>query len=120
MEAEGMKYPRLITATAAVLPGLLSTPGPAYSQWSRGPGYMHSFWGKGMGWTGMVFFLLILILIAVAVILVVRGLLQNNRSKINRDVSDNSSGKALEILNERYARGEIDREEYQRKKQDLS
>lgn len=38
----------------------------------------------------------------------------------NTNQTGRRSGTALEILEERYARGEIDREEYEEKRRDLS
>lgn len=66
-------------------------------------------WGYGMmgGWFGM---LIQLILIAIIVYAVVRLLGHNHAG--NRRSYDNS----LDILNERFARGEISEEEYERKK----
>lgn len=114
-----MKHPGMIALWTTVFPGLLCSPGPAYAQWGPGPQYMHSFWG-GMGWIGMLFSLLILIILALILILTVRWLLQNSRSRSQGNVSNSPSSKAVELLKERYARGEIDREEFEQKKQDLS
>jgi putative membrane protein len=114
-----MKHPRRITAQAAVFLEIIRGAGPAYAQWGPGPEHMHSFWG-GMGWTGMVFALLILILLALILILIVRWLLQNSQSRGQSNVSINPPSKAMKLLKERYARGEIDREEFEQKKQDLS
>ena len=40
-------------------------------------------------------------------------------SGTDRDSRGDNSASALEILNRRYARGEIDREEYEQKRQDI-
>lgn len=67
-------------------------------------------WGYGMmgGWFGM---LIPIILIAVIIYAVVR-------SSGNSHQSDKTSlNNSLDILNERFARGEIDEEEYLRKKE---
>ena len=72
---------------------------------------MHGFEGMGGGW--MIFWW-ILIILAIAVItgwLVQRGRPPRNDSSTNKS--------AEKILDERYARGEIDREEYRQKKKDL-
>ena len=71
-------------------------------------GYMdHYGWGSGMG-IGMLLFWGLLI---AAVVVMLRG---------SRDSGNHESGKsALDILQQRYARGEIGREEYEQKKRDL-
>ena len=69
------------------------------------------FWGMnwGMGWGWIVW----IILLGVGVWLAV-ALLRNPDRSHHRDHS------AQEILKERYARGEISREEYQQKLHDLT
>jgi len=114
-----MKHARIIAALTAVFPGLIYSTGQAYAQWGPRSEYMHSFWG-GMGWMGMLFALLILIICAFILILIVRWLLQNSGAKSQSNVSNSPSSKAMELLKERYARGEIDRKEFEQKKQDLS
>ncbi len=76
-------------------------------------GYGHG-WGMGdwgMGF-GFIFWLVILGIIIAGVVWFVRSepLTGNQRSR-------RSTG--LELLEERYARGEIDREEYLQKKRDI-
>ncbi|MFQ5830697.1 MAG: SHOCT domain-containing protein [Candidatus Methylomirabilia bacterium] len=68
--------------------------------------------GMGLGW---VFMLLFLGLIIVAVALVLRWARDQGRQA----PSGEAGTAALEILKQRYARGEIDREEFEAKKQDL-
>ena len=72
---------------------------------SFGPG-----WGFGMGGFPM---LIVWLAIIVAVVLLVRW-------AAGRGSAATPGGeRALAILEARYARGEIDREEYQQKRQDL-
>lgn len=69
-------------------------------------------WGFGFGhWIFGVLFWLVIIVVLIAV---VRGLSGAGGGDRVRDKS------AREILEERYARGEIDQEEFERKKKDLS
>lgn len=72
--------------------------------------------GYGMGGFGFggIFMILWWILIIVGIVALAKWLLSSNAC------SRSSSGKALDILKERYARGEIDEQEYQKKKRDLS
>ncbi len=69
--------------------------------------------GMGIGW---VFMLVFWGLIAVGAVLGVRWLLTEGRSAPGNE----GGGSALEILGRRYARGEIDREEFEAKKRDLT
>ncbi len=69
--------------------------------------------GMGFGGIGMI---LIWVLVIAAVIIAVKWLLgDSSGSASNR----NTEKTPLQILEERYARGEIDREEYEQKKKDL-
>ncbi len=72
-----------------------------------------SYGGWGMGF-GMVFMLLFWGLVILAIAALIRWLMtQSSPGRSSRDKSP------LEIVQERYARGEIDREEYEQKKRDL-
>ena len=73
---------------------------------------MHGFGGMGfgMGW----WWIIGVILVAAIIWAVIRSTGQSNN--LNNTTNQKS---ALDILNERYARGEIDKEEYEMKKKDL-
>jgi putative membrane protein len=75
-------------------------------------------WGGGSwpGAFGMFFWFLILALLIAAVVWFFR---RNDRSSGERRNADGHSS-ALDVLEERYARGEIDRDEYLQKKRDLT
>jgi putative membrane protein len=66
----------------------------------------------GFGGFGMIFMLLFWVGIILLVVWAVRNL-GNNRAE--RDTSN----RAVEILEERYARGEIDTEEFNRRRSEL-
>lgn len=85
-----------------------------YGNWGWGPGMMG--WG-GMGWFGPLFMIIFWGVIIVFFVLLIRSLLSSNRS---RTAGPNQEDSALEILKKRYARGEIDKEEFEAKKKDLS
>ena len=59
-----------------------------------------------------IFWLLLILLIAILVFVVLRGLPGRDRSKKD----DGTQSSALDQLDERYARGEIDRDEYLKRK----
>lgn len=71
----------------------------------------HTGWGMGFGW---IFMLLLLILIIMGIIAMAKWL-----SGGSVGAAQLQEKTALDILKERYARGEIDQAEYQTKKQDL-
>ena len=80
-----------------------------------GPWQMHDWmgWGWGGMWLGPLFMLIPLTLLIAAIVLLVRWM---------GGGSGNGGGRvrtARDILDERYARGEIDREEYQRRRDDI-
>jgi len=82
--------------------------------WHMGPGMMG---GWGMGWFGGLFMIIFWILILVALVFFIKWLVQNTgRSQTGLG----GGNRALEILKERYARGDIDKAEFETMKMDLS
>ena len=82
--------------------------------WHMGPGMMG---GWSMGWFGGIFMMIFWVLVLVGLIFLIKWLVQST----NRVKSDAGSGSsALEILKERYARGEIDLVEFEEKKKVLA
>jgi putative membrane protein len=71
---------------------------------------------SGMGWFGPgfggIFMILWWGLIIAGIVALVRWLMSSSRNTPTEK-------RALDILDERYARGEIDREEYEQRKRDL-
>ena len=78
---------------------------------------MNDYWGHSGGagydvW-GFIFMLIVMALVVVGVIVVVRYL--------GRDVSSQKETEtALELLKKRYAKGDIDKEEFEEKRKALS
>jgi putative membrane protein len=79
----------------------------------------------GGGWIfGWIMMIVVVALIVVGVIFLVRGLSgRNDHSQVGQSQGPPPAGpapqSALQVLEERYARGEIDREEFFQRKQDL-
>ncbi|MBW1697616.1 MAG: SHOCT domain-containing protein [Deltaproteobacteria bacterium] len=71
----------------------------------------------GMGWFGMIFMMIFWVLVIVGLIFLIKWLIQASRSPGGTE--RHSSLRALDILKERYARGEIDKAEFEAKKKDL-
>lgn len=66
-----------------------------------------------LGWLGMAFFWLIPLLLVLAAVKYLMG------SRHSNTPDDERKPDALAVLEERYARGEINREEYLQKREDL-
>jgi putative membrane protein len=78
---------------------------------------MGPYWGHGwggMGWVGMTLMLLFWVLVIAGVIVLLRRIRARD---LDPDRAAHRS--ALDVLKERYARGEIDREEFEQKRRDL-
>ena len=83
---------------------------------------MHGWYGYGSqmgawGWVGPAAMILFWILLIVGLAVLIRFLVVKTRSGSS---IGGSRRKALEILEERYARGEIDKPEFEQKKHDLA
>ena len=74
--------------------------------------------GWGMGWFGGIFMIIFWILIIVGVVFFIKWLVQSTKGPSSSGRTD-TSARALDILKERYARGEIDKQEFEEKKKDL-
>ncbi len=89
---------------------------------------MNGFGGGGYGWVGVVLTLVFLALIVVGIVLVARGRGGGGGDRVAgpptgpEEYPPQASARstALAVLEERYARGEIDREEFMTRKTDLS
>ena len=85
-----------------------------YGGWQMGPGMMGNW---GMGWFGMIFMVIFWVLVIVGLVFLIKWLIQTtSRGK----TSGRMGSRAIEILKERYARGEIDQAEFEVKKKDLA
>jgi putative membrane protein len=87
-----------------------------YGRYPMGSGMMGDL---GMGWFGGIFMIIFWILIIVGVVFLIKWLVQSTKGHSNSGRIDSSS-RALDILKERYARGEINKQEFEQKKKDLT
>ena len=100
---------------ALMLPTASLVPALAIAQerpWERGWGMHPGWWMWGAG--GMVMMLMMLVfwgLVIAGVVLGIRWLSRQGREE--------RSDRALDILRERYARGEINKEEFEARRRDL-
>jgi putative membrane protein len=86
-----------------------------YGGWGMGPGMMG--WGYGMGWFGPILMIAFWIAIIVGIVFLIRWLVVSTGTGSRRASSEES---ALEILKRRYARGEIEKEEFEEKRKSLA
>jgi putative membrane protein len=81
-----------------------------------GPGMMGGYGYGGWGIFGALFMVLWCVLIVLGIVVLVRWIFGAGR----RGGGSAGEDRALTILRERYARGEIDKAEYEARKKDLS
>ena len=101
---------RLSVVTSSVLV-VSAGAAAADSENSWGEGFGHMMWGGGFGMVGGLMMLLFWGAIIALIVFAVRGLSAGSGSGGKSD--------AAEILRERYAKGEIDDNEYERRKAKL-
>lgn len=100
----------MVFATLAwLVPGAVYAQRPPYEwEWEHSMGWMWGAWGLGMGLIMFLFWGAVIL----GIVLGIRWLIGQGKAS--------PSDTALAILRQRYARGEIDKEEFQAKKRDLS
>ncbi len=81
---------------------------------TMGPGMMN--WGYGMGWGWSIIMMVFWIAVIVGIIFLIRWIALSTDSRRETSAEDS----AMEILRNRYARGEINKEEFEEKKKDLA
>lgn len=90
---------------------------PALAQQQPGPGYGHHMWNGG--WHGW-FFGPIMMIVFIAVVVVVVVLLVRWLGSPSHGSAHHSQTRApLDILKERFAKGEIDKEEFEERRRVL-
>jgi len=108
-------------AAPAALAAVWSWAGPALAQQTRPDYYQygpHMMWGGGYGWfIGPIMWLLFIAIAVVVVVLLVRWLGVSGGAPGG---SAGAPGKtALDILKERFAKGEIDKKEFEERRKVL-
>ncbi len=84
--------------------------------WGSGSGMMDGWGGFWVGPIFMIFWLVVIVAVIAGVIWLVQSASHHGAGRSNAP----SGSSALDILDERYARGEINRDEYLRKKQEMT
>jgi putative membrane protein len=99
----------IVTAAGWTMPGVASAQERTY-EWGWG---MHPMWGVWGAWgIGMMLMMLVFWgVVIVGVVLSIRWLVSQGK--------DSRGDLALDILRQRYARGEINKDEFEAKKRDL-
>jgi putative membrane protein len=98
-----------ITLTASSATSGFAQMGPGY----MGPGMMG--WGYGMGWGWSIIMIAFWIAVIAGIIFLIRWIAMST----DKGKTAGGEDSALEILKKRYARGEINRQEFEEKKKDL-
>lgn len=70
-----------------------------------------------MGWFGMIMMLLFWVLVIAGIVVLIRWLVQNTGSRSRSNVD--TSSQAMDILKERFAKGEISRDVFESMKKDI-
>ena len=83
-------------------------------QEGMGPGMMN--WGFGMGWLMIIINIAFWIAVIVGIVYLIKWLSSSSK---HREQEERRGDSALEILRERFAKGEINKEEFEEKKRFL-
>ncbi len=86
-------------------------------QWGAMGGY--GYGGYGFGLIHMIFWAVLLIAVVVAVVWMVRSMMAGGTATGSHAPPPPRRSLGLDVLEERYARGEINRDEYLQKKRDI-
>lgn len=78
---------------------------------------MYGYYGN---WGGSMLGGLMMFIFWFAVIFFIIWLIRGNKSYFHHECMGGKNKNALDILNERYAKGEINKEEFETKKKDLN
>ncbi len=109
----------LVAAALVILGGLLG--GWGMMGWGMGPGMMGfgGYGGTGLTWWGVVMLVFWALLVGGIVWLVASLVSPGRPSPIGPHSDNTDNRRPLDILKERYARGELSREDYERMREEL-
>lgn len=85
-----------------------------YRNWHMGQGMMGNW---GMGWFGMIIMLLFWVLVIAGIVVLIRWLVHSTGSRNRSNVGTGSQ--AMDILKERFAKGEIGRDKFESMKKEI-
>jgi putative membrane protein len=77
------------------------------------------YWYGGLGWIGMVINLIVSVVLIIGVVFLVIWIVKRLSNNNSTRMLNNTGLAAVEIAKERYAKGEITREEFQKLLTDL-
>ena len=80
---------------------------------------MMGYWYGGLGWIGMLINLVISVVLIIGVIFLVIWIVKRLSNNNSEREFNNTTLSAVDIAKERYAKGEINREEFQKLLVDL-
>jgi len=103
------RYPLLIILIVLIVPIIVFANGDDSHYRMMGD---WNIMGFGWGWLGWIFMILFWILIVLAIVVLIKWSIDQIRGGVK-------SKSALDILKDRYAKGEIDKKEFEEKKKDL-
>lgn len=104
---------RVFFASAAALPGMLEPSSAAWAQQQYGP---HMWHGGGWMFFGPLMMIVFIAVIVVVVVLIVRWLGGTGPGQAPHSPP---AGTPLDILKERFARGQIDKDEFEERRRVL-
>ncbi len=107
---------RLFSGVLALLGFGSNAYAQGYGGWGMGPGMMGWGMGYGGGWLWTILMVVFWIAVIVGIVLLIRWLILSTKTTTTHQRQEES---ALDILKKRYARGEIDKEEFEQRKKDL-
>ncbi|MCK9188103.1 SHOCT domain-containing protein [Acidithiobacillus sp.] len=81
--------------------------------------YMMGGFFNGYGWVGSAFMVLFWVLLCLLIFAIAAGVVFLVQAFTDRGIRGGEKNTALDVLHERYARGEIGRDEYLERRRDL-
>ena len=107
--------------TSATVPRTSGGWMPMMNMMWGGTNNMMNFGFGPLGWFSWIFMILWWALVIIGIVALIKWLTSQSRGTHNHEKSASLAGRSvLDILKERYAKGEIDKKEFEGKKKDLS